>query len=85
MKKKLKEEVLKTLKHDTKAIKNKINIHGEADDKEFNFLEEKLEDLIQQIDMQIKARKVVDRKLKQLQRGKMMVWNCSVKNYIDFK
>ena len=37
------------------------------------------------IDQKIEDRRVVDRKLKQLPLGKMMTWNCSVENYIDFK
>ena len=39
----LKEEALKTLKNDTKRIKNKISIYSEVDDEDLNFLEEKLE------------------------------------------
>ena len=67
------------------TIKNKISVYGEADDEGLNILEEKLEDQIMKIDQQIEARRVVDRKLKQLPRGKMMNWNCSVETYIDFK
>ena len=44
MKLSLKEEALKTLKNDTKRIKTKISIYGEADDEGLNLLEEKLED-----------------------------------------
>ena len=36
------------------------------------------------IDQQIEARRLVDRKLKKLPCGKMMIWNCSVETYIDF-
>ena len=45
-------------------IKSKINVYGDADDDDLNFLEEKLEDLIMKIDAQIEERKVVDRKLR---------------------
>ena len=48
----LKEEALKTLKNDTKRIKTKISIYGEADDEGLNFFEEKLEDQIMKIDQQ---------------------------------
>ena len=44
LKLKLKEEVLKILKYDTKRIKIKIGVYGEADDEDLNFLEDKLED-----------------------------------------
>ena len=50
LKMRLKEEALKTLKYDTKKIKSKIAIYGEADDDILNLLEDKLEDLIMQID-----------------------------------
>ena len=75
LKMKLKEEALKTLKYDTKRIKNKIGVYGEADDESLNFLEDKLEDLIMQIDQQIEERRIVDRKLRQLPRGEMMTWD----------
>ena len=65
---KLKEETLKTLKYDTKRIKNKIGVYGVADDEDFNFLDDKLEALMMQIDQQIENRRVIDRKLKQLPR-----------------
>jgi hypothetical protein len=81
----LKEEALKTLKYDTKMIKSKINMYGDADDDDLNFLEEKLEDLIMKIDAQIEERRVVDRKLRQLPRGRIMVWDTGVESYNDFK
>ena len=74
----LKEEALKTLKYDTKLIRSKINMYRDADDDDLNFLEEKLEDLIMKIDAQIEDRKVVDRKLRQLPRGKIMIWDTGV-------
>ena len=57
----LKEEALKTLKYDTKRIKNKIGVYGEAYDEDLYFLEDKLEDLMMQIDQQIEDRRVMDR------------------------
>ena len=50
-----------------------------------NFLEDKLEDLIMQIDQQIEERRIVDRKLRQLPRGEMMTWDGNVKSYVDFR
>ena len=76
---------MKTLKNDTKRIKNKIGVYGEAEDEDLNFLEDKLEDLIMQIDQQIEDRRIINRKLKQLPRGEIMTWDCSVESYIDFK
>ena len=67
-----------------KSIKSKICVYGEADDEDLNFLDDKLEDLMMQIDHQIEDR-VIDRKLKQLPRGEMMTRDCSVESYIDFK
>ena len=49
-----------------------------------NFLEDKLEDLIMQIDQQIEERRIVDRKLRQLPRGEMMTWDGNVESYVDF-
>ena len=46
---------MKTLKNDTKRIKIKISIYGEADDEDLNFLEEKLENQILKIDFQIES------------------------------
>ena len=82
---KLKEDTLKTLKYDTKRIKNKIGVYRESDDVDLNFLEDKLEDLIMQIDQQIEERRVIDRKLKQLPRREMMTWDGNVESYVDFK
>ena len=82
---KLKEEALKTLKYDTKRFKNKIGVYGEADDDSLNLLEDKLEDLIMQIDQQIEGRRIVDRKLRQLPRGEMMSWDGNVESYVDFR
>ena len=76
---------MKTLKYDTKMIKSKINVYGDADDEDLSFLEEKLEDLIMKIDAQMEERKVVDRKLRQLPRGRMMTWDTGVESYNDFK
>ena len=76
--------MLKTL-YDTKSIKNKIVAYGEADDEDLNFLEDKLEDLMMQIDQQIKDRRVIDRNLKKLPCGEMMTWDCRVESYIEFK
>jgi hypothetical protein len=81
----LKEEALKTLKYDTKMLKAKINMYGNADDDDLNFLEEKLEELIMKIDAQIEERRVVDRKLRQLPKGRMMVGDTGVESYNDFK
>ena len=75
----------KTLKYDTKRIKNKIGVYRESDDVDLNFLEDKLEDLIMQIDQQIEERRVIDRKLKQLPRREMMTWDGNVESYVDFK
>ena len=85
LKMKLQEEPLRTLKQEVKSIKKKITVYGDEDDEELNFIEEKLEDLILKIDGQLEEKKLTDRRLKQLPRGKLMVWDGSVSQYIDFK
>jgi hypothetical protein len=46
----LSEEHLKTMKYDASAMSKKIDLHGDADDEDLNFLVEKLENLITRID-----------------------------------
>ena len=49
----LSEKHLKTMKRDANKVANKIDLHGDADDEDLNFLEEKLENLITRIDKKL--------------------------------
>jgi hypothetical protein len=44
-----------------------------------------MESLVLKIDQKIEDKKMVDRKQRQLPRGKMMIWDGGVESYLDFK
>ena len=60
-------------------------MYGEEDDDETDLLIDRLEGLIRQIDAKIEDVKTKERKLKQLPRGKMMIWDTNVESYHDWK
>ena len=81
----LNEEALKTMKYDTKSVARKIDLYGDADDEDLNVLLDKMENLVLKIDQKIEDKKMLDRKQRQLPRGKMMTWDGGVESYLDFK
>jgi hypothetical protein len=48
-----------------------------------NLLVDRLEELIWQIDAKLENVKTKERKLRQLPKGKMMLWDTSVESYHD--
>ena len=81
----LSEEHLKTLKYDASGMAKKIDLHGDADDEDLNFLIDKIQNLIMRIDQKLEDKKVFERKTRQLPRGKLMTWDGTCENYLDFK
>ena len=73
------------MKYDTKSVARKIDLYGDADDEGLNFLLEKMESLVLKIDRKIEDKKMLDRKQRQLPRGKMMTWDGGVESYLDFE
>jgi hypothetical protein len=73
------------MKYDASAMSKKIDLHGDADDEDLNFLVEKLENLITRIDKKLENKKIFERKTRQLPRGKLITWDGSVESYLDFR
>ena len=80
----LSEEHLKTLKFDASAMNKKIDLHGDIEDEDLNFLVEKIENLIVRVDKKLEEKKVVERLSRQLPRGKLVTWDGAVEGYLDF-
>ena len=53
----LPEEHLKTLKFDASAMNKKIDLHGDIEDEDLNFLVEKIENLIVRIDKKLEEKR----------------------------
>ena len=81
----LSEEHLKTMKYDANAMSKKIDLHGDANDEDLNFLVEKLENLITRIDRKLEEKKIYERKTRQLPRGKLITWDGCIEGYLDFR
>ena len=50
-----------------------------------NFLADKLENLIAKIDKKLEDKMILERKTRQLPRGRLLYWDGSVEGYHDFK